>query len=118
MVWVPLQLFMAASGDEPRVFEVSFQPRPPGDDRPRELRCTCPGWNLRRVCRHITYVRWVIKTTGGYTPPLATPRSLELIDAVVKSNPEKYRDWLYTNTGILMVRADGTLIAAEGKAIH
>jgi hypothetical protein len=108
-MWVPLQLFMAAKGNEPRIFEVSFRPIA------RELRCDCPGFALRRKCRHAGYVQSCIDMSGGgYCPPMVGRAGLT---QDVKLDAEKYREWFYSNTGVLMLGQDGTPIINDEATI-
>ncbi len=59
--WRLLQVFLS-SGKEPAVFEVEFH------TVEGSLRCTCPGFRVRKRCVHVDDVQAVLDVNGGEYP--------------------------------------------------
>ncbi len=85
--WRLIQVFIS-----PRyaVFEVEMHMT---DNR---LRCTCPGWQRRKSCKHTEYItEHTDPSLATYATTLWRQPSVEETDSAVKS-PESYRQFILT----------------------
>lgn len=59
--WITVQMFLS-SGQEPAVYEVEFH------TVDSALRCSCPGFGVRKTCKHVRDVQAVMDANGGDLP--------------------------------------------------
>lgn len=61
------------------------------------LSCTCPGFSLRRKCKHTDFIQGRITDTGTYAIEVTTGKLPvgSLPDAIGK--PETFRKWVLEN---------------------
>lgn len=90
-----LQIFLGRSVEAPQVFEVYLH------IESDTLRCTCPGFVLRRECKHSAWVAGQVELHGGYIA--AIMRSDAAMTPEVLEDPTAFRRWLYDNGRVLML---------------
>lgn len=84
-----IQVFLSskAGASGPGIFEVS------GDEN-QNFRCTCPGYAVRRTCRHVRFIKDKIKLNGGIYPLQLNPDVPESeVNQALKSS-EEFREFL------------------------
>lgn len=84
-----IQVFLSASSSNPGpgIFEVS------GDEE-QNLRCTCPGFSIKGICKHTRYVFERIKLNNGVYPIEISTKASEVEASLAKEDPESFRDFL------------------------
>ena len=90
-----LQLFLGRSPDRAQVFEVYLHM--PSDT----MHCTCPGFRLRRECKHASFVEGQVDLQGGYIA--AIMREDAQLTPELMNDPTEFRRWLYDNGRVLML---------------
>lgn len=84
-----IQVFLSskAGATGPAIFEVS-------GDEDQNFTCTCPGYKVKRTCRHIRFVKEKIKINNGVYPLQVGPNVPESeIKQALKSS-EEFREFL------------------------
>lgn len=84
-----VQLFLSQSSSNPGpgIFEVS-------SDDEQNLRCTCPGWTVRGVCKHTKYVTNKIKENDGVYPLEISSEASAAEAELAKNDPKMFREFL------------------------
>ena len=77
-----LQVFLGKHG----VNEVSITPLE------HTLSCTCPGFQSRKKCRHVQYIREHLDENGGYVVQIPDEAASELDGS--STTPEKWRSFV------------------------
>jgi hypothetical protein len=90
-----LQIFLGKSAEQAQVFEVYMHL--PSD----RLVCSCPGYRLRRECKHATWVSDQVDLHGGYIA--AIMREDASLTQELMQDPAAFRRWLYDNGRVLML---------------
>ncbi len=84
-----IQVFLSskAGTSGPGIFEVS-------GDEDQNFTCTCPGYKVKRTCRHIRFVKDRIKVNGGTYPIPVNPDVPESEIKKALSSSEQFREFL------------------------
>lgn len=90
-----LQIFLGRSPEHVQVYEVYIRM---SEDT---LHCTCKGYQLRRWCKHSTWVAGQLEIHGGYIA--AIMREDANVTTEIMENPTEFRRWLYDNGRVLML---------------
>lgn len=90
-----IQIFLGKSEDKAQVYEVYL--RISADT----FHCTCPGYKLRRYCKHTAWVEAQVEAQGGYIAAVMVPNA-EMTHEVFH-DPVAFRQWLYDNGRVLML---------------
>lgn len=90
-----LQVFLGPSVDKVQVYEVYI------DTTTNDMRCTCPGWQLRHTCKHSAFVEQQVEIHGGYIASVM--RSDAQFDPEILQDPVAFRQWVYDNAKVLML---------------
>lgn len=90
-----IQIFLGKSEDEARVYEVYLH------ISTDTFRCTCPGFKLRRCCKHTLWVERQVEEQGGYIAAVMVSHAEMTRD--VFEDPIAFRQWLYDNGRVLML---------------
>lgn len=84
-----IQVFLSykAGVPGPGIFEVS------GNEE-QEFKCTCPGYNVRRLCKHIRFVQERITSNGGTYPLELSTKATNEEASKAMDSPEAFRDFV------------------------
>ena len=84
-----IQVFLSgkAGMSGPGIFEVS------GDEN-QSFICTCPGYAVKRNCRHVRFVKERIKVNGGVYPLQVNPDVPESAIKEALKSSEEFREFL------------------------
>lgn len=84
-----IQVFISskAGSSGPAIFEVS------GDEE-QNFKCTCPGYRVKRACRHVKFVKDKIKINNGVYPLEITSEVPESEIKKALTSSESFREFL------------------------
>ena len=84
-----IQVFLSSKAglSGPAIFEVS------GDEE-QNFTCTCPGYKVKRTCRHIRFVKERIKVNNGIYPLQVSPEVPESEIKKALTSSEEFREFL------------------------
>lgn len=83
-----VQIFLPSRiGTSPEIYEVS--------SNEKEFRCTCPSYNSRKACKHLSFVKARIEASGGGTYPLEVSYKATVEEAKqAQRSPESFREFI------------------------
>lgn len=96
------------TSNEHRLLQVFISPRGAGVFETyihlgtSDLHCTCPGYRLRRHCKHVEFVGERIHEEGGYGISLVSKNAPDLTPEIA-SDPERFREWVIDNMRVLVL---------------
>jgi hypothetical protein len=84
-----LQVFLSTSSTNPGpgIFEVY------GDEE-QNLKCSCPGFNVKGTCKHTKYVNLRIDENDGVYPVEISTKASVAEAELAKNDPDKFREFL------------------------
>ena len=82
--WKAMQLFLSDTG----VHEVEI------NSPSLKLRCNCEGFNLRKSCKHVRFVKVKMDDNDGVYPTEISRKASKLEAAVASNDPEAFRKLL------------------------
>lgn len=113
--WRTLQIFLGRDPEVFRTFEVQFL----ADSREapeQRLRCTCPGWRLRRRCIHTGYILRAMEehTAKGHRGGSQAQR----LPSSARNDPDAFRTWVLEHAPVVVLDSDGKPVDTPTDVIH
>lgn len=84
--WKAMQLFLSETG----VHEVEV------NSSSLKLRCNCGGFNLRKACKHIRFVKTRMDDNDGVYPTHISRKASNMDTLIASQDPESFRKLLIT----------------------
>lgn len=84
-----IQVFLSSKAgiSGPGIFEVS-------GDKEQNFVCTCPGYKVKKICRHVRFVKDKIKLNNGMYPLEVNPDVPEAEIKKALSSSETFREFM------------------------
>lgn len=84
-----IQVFLSSKAgmSGPAIFEVS-------GDEDQNFVCTCPGYKVKKTCRHVRFVKEKIKVNNGIYPLQVSPEVPESEIRQALKSSDKFREFL------------------------